>query len=55
MAPLDAATDAYTLAFWGLLIFAVLGVLATLVLVRKGELAPAHDGEGVEEGAQAQA
>ncbi len=54
MTPGEAFTDGYTLAFWGILVFAVLGVLATLVLVRKGELAPAHD-DGVAEGAQAQA
>jgi EmrB/QacA subfamily drug resistance transporter len=54
MEPGKAFTDGYTLAFWGILVFAVLGVLATLVLVRKGELAPAHDGDGVAEGAQAQ-
>jgi EmrB/QacA subfamily drug resistance transporter len=49
----NALTDAYTLAFWGIFVIAVLAVVACLVFVRSSELGPAH--EEASEAAPAQA
>jgi EmrB/QacA subfamily drug resistance transporter len=51
---LETLTDAYAQGFWLLAGFAALGLLATLVFIRKGEVtAPAVTGETVQEGAGA--
>jgi MFS family permease len=49
----NALTDAYTLAFWGIFVIGVLGVLAALIFVHSEELGPAHEEAGDTASAQA--